>query len=97
MVGFAACGDDNEDGGGEAGGGKNAPVTLDVSVLAVTELAPFHIGLQRGWPSTRPAIPIAAWRPITSWQTTREPGYPLLATSNLYRTRGLHEALEPAA
>ncbi len=71
MVGFAACGDDNEDGGAEAGGGRNAPVTLDVSVLAITDLAPFHIGLQRGFfadeglkvrprPAAQGAVSIAA-------------------------------------
>ena len=71
MVSFAACGNDDEDDGGEAGGGRRAPVTLDVSVLAITDLAPFHIGLQRGFfadeglevrprPAAQGAVSIAA-------------------------------------
>ncbi len=42
-----ACGDD--DGDGATTGARKAPVTVDVSVLPITDLAPFHIGLQRGY------------------------------------------------
>ena len=44
-----ACGDDGDDGGATNGAAKKTPVTLDVSVLPITDLAPFYIGLRRGF------------------------------------------------
>ena len=42
---LGACGDDDED----AGGAENRNVTVDVSIIPITDLAPLYIGIKRGF------------------------------------------------
>ena len=47
---LAACGDDDDGGGGAAGGGaEERAVNLDVAVIPITDLAPFYLGIERGF------------------------------------------------
>lgn len=46
VLALGACGDDDEN---AAAGGENKPVTLNVSILPITDLAPLYIGIERGF------------------------------------------------
>ena len=48
---LGACGDDDDDSADTGGGGTATakPVTLDVAVIPITDLAPLYIGIDRGF------------------------------------------------
>jgi NitT/TauT family transport system substrate-binding protein len=45
-AGLAACGDDDDGGGG---GGESGPVTLNVGVIPIADVAPLYLGMDRGF------------------------------------------------